>query len=679
MIVVGLMSGTSADGIDAAVVKILGVPPSLQWQVLAHSHLPYMNEQRQLIFDSFDPVHSNAEQICRANVAVGEWFAEAALQAIAAAGLQPQEVQLIGSHGQTIWHAPEAHATLQIGEAAVIAERTGIPVVSNFRPRDMAAGGQGAPLVAYVDVLLFSHPHKVRVTQNIGGIANLTYLPGLQKPVGQAFAFDSGPGNMMIDRAVWRWTQGRQTCDWGGALAARGRVDEALLADWMKHPYLRLKPPKTTGRELFGVGLADAWYEEGLRHGLSGPDVIATLTEFTCRSIANAYANFLPAQPDEVIVSGGGAHNPLLMDGLRRLLAPVVVRTSDEVGMGVEVKEAAAFAVLAYETWHERAGNLPQATGARQAVVLGDWTPGRPMLFSSTGGSLTEQRNPDTMDIDQLSTLEMVERINREDQRVALAVRAELPALAKAIDAIAERMRQGGRLIYVGAGTSGRLGILDASECPPTFNTLPDQVVGVIAGGPLAVTGAVENAEDDDRAGAADVAALGLGALDTLVGIAASGATPYVLGALQEGRRRGALLVSVACNRPSKIEELADFGIAPMVGPEVVTGSTRLKAGTAQKMVLNMLSTGVMIRLGKTFGNLMVDVQQTNAKLRRRACRIVAEACSVSESAAQQMLDACAGEPKTAIVALLTGLDAETARSRLLGAHGMVRQALEGH
>jgi N-acetylmuramic acid 6-phosphate etherase len=681
MIVVGLMSGTSADGVDATVVKILGVPPQLEWQVLSHVHVSYQTELRQAIFDCFDLRSGNAALICRLNVQLGEVFAQAALQAIDAAGLQPQDVQLIGSHGQTIWHQPqpETRATLQIGEAAVIAERTGIPVVSNFRPRDMAAGGQGAPLVAYVDMLLFSHPHKVRATQNIGGIANVTYLPALQKPVGEAFAFDSGPGNMLIDRAVWRYTEGQQTYDHDGALAAQGHVDEELLEEWLRHPYLRLPLPKTTGRELFGVTTAEIWYEQGLRRGLTGPDIIATLTEFTCRSIQQAYADYLPVWPDEVIVSGGGAKNKQLMAGLQRCLAPARVFTSQDFGMGVEVKEAVAFAVLAYETWHERPSNLPSTTGARRRVVLGDITPGEVWQPAARlAGSLTELRNPHTVEIDRLSTLEMVERINREDQRVAIAVRAELPIIARAIDAIAARMQQGGRLIYVGAGTSGRLGILDASECPPTFNTSPEQVIGLIAGGMQAVTGAVENAEDDAEAGAADLAGLEVGPLDCVVGIAASGATPYVIGALQEAQRRGALCISLACNRPSPIEQLAEMSIAPIVGPEVITGSTRMKAGTAQKMVLNMLSTGVMIRLGKTFGNLMVDVQQTNAKLRRRACRIVAEACSVQEERAERTLQACDGEVKTAIVSLLAGLDADAARARLQQADGMVRRALEG-
>ncbi len=298
----------------------------------------------------------------------------------------------------------------------------------------------------------------------------------------------------------------------------------------------------------------------------------------------------------------------------------------------------------------------------------------------------TETRNPATTDIDTVSTLEMVRLMNAEDARVAEAVAAELPQVAEAIDRIAARMRKEchpersrrrGRLIYIGAGTSGRLGILDAVECPPTFGTSPDRVVGLIAGGERAIKKAVEGAEDDPSAGARDIAALDVSALDSVVGIAASGATPYVLGGVKEARRRGALTVSLACNRPAPIQEIADVNIAPIVGPEVIAGSTRLKAGTAQKMVLNMLSTGVMIRLGKTYGNLMVDVQATNAKLQERARRIVMQACGVSETEARAALDACAGEVKTAIVMLLGEVvDVAEARARLDAAQGIVRRAL---
>ncbi len=289
----------------------------------------------------------------------------------------------------------------------------------------------------------------------------------------------------------------------------------------------------------------------------------------------------------------------------------------------------------------------------------------------------TEARNPATLELDTLPTLEMVQRINAEDARVASAVAEALPQIAMAIDGIAERMRKGGRLIYLGAGTSGRLGVLDASECPPTFSTPPDLVIGLIAGGPDALTRAIEGAEDDREAGARDLVACKLTAQDSVVGITSSGSTPYVLGGLAEARRRDALTIGLTCNHAAPIEAAAEITIAVIVGPEVLTGSTRLKAGSAQKMVLNMLSTGVMVRLGKTYSNLMVDVRASNVKLRRRARRIVAQACAISEEEAAAVLDACDGEVKTAIVAVLNHVDPAVARQQLSRHGGVMRVALE--
>jgi N-acetylmuramic acid 6-phosphate etherase len=270
----------------------------------------------------------------------------------------------------------------------------------------------------------------------------------------------------------------------------------------------------------------------------------------------------------------------------------------------------------------------------------------------------------------------MLRLLNAEYARVPAAVAAELPRIATAVDAIADRLRAGGRLIYQGAGTSGRLGVLDAAECPPTFGTAPTQVIGLLAGGERALTEAVEGAEDDAAAGAAAVADLAVGARDCLVGISASGRTPYALGGLAEARRRGALTIALTCAHPSPLAEAADLAITPLVGSEAIAGSTRLKAGTAQKLVLNMLSTGVMIRLGRTYGSLMVDARPTNAKLRRRAARIVATAANLSEAAATAQLAAAGGEVKVAIVAALAGLSPAEARSRLVATGGLIHAAL---
>ncbi len=289
----------------------------------------------------------------------------------------------------------------------------------------------------------------------------------------------------------------------------------------------------------------------------------------------------------------------------------------------------------------------------------------------------TEKVNPATVEIDRLSPLEVVQAINAEDTTVAGAVERELPQVARAIEAIAARLRSGGRLIYMGAGTSGRLGALDAAECPPTFNVSPDLVVALIAGGSFALTESSERAEDDAATGEEDARRLAVSARDALVGITASGRTPYVLGAVAYARSQGALTIGLACNADTPLARGVDISIAPVVGPEVISGSTRLKAGTAQKMALNMLSTGTMILLGKTFGNLMVEVQTTNAKLRRRALEIVRQATGLDAEAAEELLRATDGEVKTAILVARTGVTPARARERLTAHGAILRTALE--
>lgn len=289
----------------------------------------------------------------------------------------------------------------------------------------------------------------------------------------------------------------------------------------------------------------------------------------------------------------------------------------------------------------------------------------------------TEQVNSATRDIDRMTPLEIVQAMNTEDAKVADAVAQALPQIARAIEAIAARLRRGGRLIYIGAGTSGRLGVLDASECPPTFNTSPDLIVGCIAGGEIALTQSQERLEDSAAEGQANAARLHISEADSLVGITASGRTDYVLGAIALAKAQGALTLGLACNADTPLEQQVDMMITTVVGPEVISGSTRLKAGTAQKMVLNMLSTGTMILLGKTFGNLMVDVQATNQKLHQRAITIVCQATGLEQDAAEALLAASGGEVKTAILAALANIPPAEARQRLATSDGVLRAALE--
>lgn len=288
----------------------------------------------------------------------------------------------------------------------------------------------------------------------------------------------------------------------------------------------------------------------------------------------------------------------------------------------------------------------------------------------------TEQNNPDSISIDQMDPIEIARLMNREDQKVIQAVDKVLPAIAQAIQTVTQCIENGGRLIYIGAGTSGRLGVLDASECPPTFNTPPSLVVGLIAGGQRALTTAIEGAEDNAQAGAEDLRGVNLSPSDVVCGIATSGRTPYVLGALAYARTIQAATIGVTCNEISELSTVCDVLIAPVVGPEILSGSTRLKAGTATKLVLNMISTGTMIRIGKTYGNWMVDLRATNVKLKDRSIRIVSGITGLGRNESELLLAACDGEVKTAIVCHTLGVSKQAAQDRLTESNGRLRSAL---
>ncbi len=366
--VIGLISGTSVDGVDAAVVEVARRSGGVEVRTLGALTREFAPEERDRILNLCRP-DAPLPAVCAANFDLGEEFARAALAAIERAGLSVADCDLIASHGQTIWHIP-GHSTLQIGEAAVIAERTGLPVVSNFRPRDIAAGGQGAPLVSYLDYLVVRDAVRSRAVQNLGGIGNVTWIPAGAR-ADQVRSFDTGPGNMLID-GVALLAAGRPRDD-HGAMAARGAVNRALLADLLTDPYYAQAPPKTTGREKFGASYAQVVVARGRTLGLGPEDLLATATMLTARSIAIAYRRFLD-QVDELIISGGGVHNQTLV----RMLADEVgvpVRCSAEFGLDPDFKEAIAFAVFGALTAWGEPSNLPSATGARRAVILGDVTP----------------------------------------------------------------------------------------------------------------------------------------------------------------------------------------------------------------------------------------------------------------------------------------------------------------
>jgi len=380
MKIVGLISGTSADGIDAALCEISGAPPALDARILHAISHPYPDGLQARVLDASQPGRAGADELCALNAALGEQFAAAALAVIASAGMDPTAVDLIGSHGQTVWHQVDeggcVSSTLQLAEASIIAERTGITTVSNFRPRDVAAGGQGAPLTSYADWLLLRAPDHWRAVQNIGGIGNVTFLPPLSDTTSAPLAFDTGPGNALLDSVIELITNGAAHFDRDAALASQGAVDEAWLADLLRHPYYERRPPKTTGRELFSASMAADLLTEGRARGLNDASILATLAALTAASIADAYWRFAPAEVDEVILGGGGARNPLLVRMLRERLAPARVLRHEDIGVDSFNKEALVFALLAHETWHHRPGTHPALTGARHASVLGQITPG---------------------------------------------------------------------------------------------------------------------------------------------------------------------------------------------------------------------------------------------------------------------------------------------------------------
>ena len=383
-LVIGLISGTSADGVDAALCELSGEGRGgLKVKLVAKHTEPYPDFIRQKVLSASDVKGGTSAEICELNFLLGEVFAQSANALMDSANVKPEDVDLIGSHGQTVSHIPpraEAQsftlgATLQLGEPAVIAERTGITVISNFRTRDIAAGGQGAPLVPFVDYLLLSSHNATRVVLNIGGISNVTYLPANGR-LEDTIAYDTGPGNMIVDGMVQYMTRGDTAFDRDGAIAASGSINQTLLKEMLKHDYLRRPPPKSSGREDFGLEFAIKMYE--FNNAIMPRDIVATATAFTALSISDSIKRFLlPKGPiDELIVSGGGALNPVIMEHLRRELPEIKIATSDEHGVPLKAKESISFAVLARETALGRPSNLPAATGASGPRVLGQITPG---------------------------------------------------------------------------------------------------------------------------------------------------------------------------------------------------------------------------------------------------------------------------------------------------------------
>lgn len=381
MLVLGMMSGTSADGIDVALVRISGAPLSIGAKFEGHFHARFPVRVRQAILRIANGAPTTAAEISQLNFLLGEEFGNAAIDACRCWRVPLRKVSLIGSHGQTIFHQGAASrflgsrrvaSTLQIGEPGVIAARTGVTTIGDFRPGDMAVGGQGAPLVPFVDYLLYRHNKLGRVALNIGGIANLTLIPASARPE-DVLAFDTGPGNMLIDALVEQITNRRSSYDKDARIGLRGQVIRALLEEMLRHSYLRQSPPKTAGREQFGSEYAGELLRWARKRRARSEDLVRTVTIFTALSIADAFRRYIfsRARVNELIVAGGGTENPLLMAQLAAALPGIEIVKSSHFGIPTEAKEAFAFAVLAYESFHRRVNNLPSATGAKHPAVLG--------------------------------------------------------------------------------------------------------------------------------------------------------------------------------------------------------------------------------------------------------------------------------------------------------------------
>lgn len=377
MIIAGLMSGTSIDGIDAALVEVSGSFPKIRIKLLSFAVFPFPGGMKERILGVSTPTTAKGPEICRLNFELGELFAESVKKLSRKARLPLSKIALIGSHGQTICHLGR-EGTLQIGEPSVIAERTGVTTVADFRPRDIAAGGFGAPLASYFHYLLFRDAKRHRVVHNIGGISNLTLIPkasGIDRVIG----FDTGPGNMVIDGILQQISGNRIQYDHGGKIASRGIVSLKLLKELLRHPFICKAPPKTSGREEFGKDYVKRFLRRAKILKLREEDILATATALTAVSLAENYRKFVfpKAVPDEIIFGGGGIHNDLLMIMIRSELPGVKITTFDDYGIPADAAEAVCFAVLAYETLQGRPNNVPSVTGARHPVILGKIVPGK--------------------------------------------------------------------------------------------------------------------------------------------------------------------------------------------------------------------------------------------------------------------------------------------------------------
>ena len=693
-LIAGCMTGTSLDGLDTALAEVHGHGLAMTARYVAHVHHP--------LGDLAPELHHLAAgrpaqpiRYMQAARRLGDLYADAVETLCRQCLPTDTTLAAVVAHGQTIWHAPEHALSWQLFDPWPLVHRLRVPVCFDLRGSDLAAGGQGAPITPLADWVLYRHATSRGAVVNLGGICNITFLGGGSlEHVGGA---DAGPCNLLIDGVVQRLYPDRRY-DMDGLIGRAGTPRPGFHARVAAHPFFGGAPgARSTGREVF----SDRWLDDlvaGFRPTMAAADIVASATDTVARLIAGFIGRYEAAADigaaEQLVLAGGGAHNALLVQRIAEHAPHQEVLLSDHSGIPCDAREAVGLAVLGALSQDGVPITLPAVTGAREPAAAGAWAgagAGRgerahapaprdaPAAGPAVSGApadrghlATEQRLPASARLDDVSIDRVLSLINDEDATVAGAVRAAIEAIGALVRRAGIARAAGGRLIYLGAGTSGRLGVLDASECPPTFFCRPDEVIGIIAGGDRALRRSVEGAEDDPDGAADELARLEVSAADLVVGIAAGGTTPYVLGALRIARERGAATGLICC---AGADAARATGLVPAghivelnVGPEVLTGSTRMKAGTATKLTLNMISTATMVEAGKVWGNLMVDLRASNAKLRDRAARILARQCDLTRRDALAQLDRAGGRVKVALVMACCSVDADQA-CRLLDRH----------
>lgn len=671
--VVGCMSGTSLDGIDTALIVIEGRGASVRPRFLRGASAP-LGSAAPALRALASGVALTAEQVARAM----RGFALAHVAAVRSL-LAGQAADLIVVHGQTVFHRPPL--SWQLFQPAELSAALNTPVVFDLRAADLAAGGQGAPITPLADHFFFSHPDECRAVLNLGGFSNFTLLP----PAGPEAICggDICACNQLLD-SLCRALFAREF-DEDGRLASTGSPMPAILDRLVA----MLEAQSAAGRSLGTGDELPGWAAQA--RGSAEP---ADLLRTACEAVAEVIARRLrPAGAHRLLLAGGGSRNRTLRAAIETRCG-IPAAPTDDFGLPAQYRESAQMALLGALCDDGLPITLPRVTGVstpapisgafirrpRPSTPAHDVSPARPSAAPTPADRshiLTEQRNPRTECLGSASVRECVELLAAEDRSIHDALDRARPALVAFIEAAEPGFLAGGRLVYIGAGTSGRLGVLDASEAPPTFHVEPGRIVGIIAGGESALRRSSEGAEDDPEGARVELGTLHLRPNDTLLGIAAGGTTPYVLGALAIARSLPtppltALLTCAPIQHPPACDHL----IVVETGPEALTGSTRLKAGTVTKLVLNSISTTLMVRSGRIYRNLMVDLRVTNSKLRDRAARIVTILTGLSRDDSLALLDRADGSVKVAVVMQRRGLDLPAARKLLDDSHGFLAAAL---